>query len=247
MRAEERLLADGFARQSTGHYIQDPVFAGYLREAVRIGYRPIAYEQLPTQRPGGGGIAAREAAQTANLLAALTAYPGAKMLIHVGHGHLAEVAMPRDDGREEWMGAQLKRATGVDPLTIDQTFLTDLSPQARAAYPVAAAKVGTRPGVFFAGGAPLVLGWPAGAVDLQVVHPARAYRWGRPIWLQALGGRPVAVPARLLPRSGERLVQAFAADAPADAVPLDQVLVTAGTPAPMMLLPRVKVRFATQP
>lgn len=251
-----RLAADGFARVNSGAYLKDPVFAGFLREALALGYRPVAYEMTMEQRAKAGdlaeretAIAAREDAQVANLMAAVfAATPGAKVFIHVGHSHVAESALPLDEGKRiEWMAARLKKATGVDPLTIDQTSLTDLSPEARAAYPIAAAKVGQTDGILFDSDRPLVLGDYADAVDLQVVHPARAYRYGRPSWLAALGGHPIAVPKALLPAHGERLIQAFAADAPADAVPLDQVLVTAGRPVPSLMLPKVKVRFATQP
>lgn len=246
--AIDRLARDGFARFGTGAYSKDPVFAGYVRAAMAIGYRPVAYEITDAQAAKGSDVATREQAQVANLMQAVFARdPAAKVLLHVGHSHVAEAAIPGGRGPTEWMAARLKRATGIDPLTIDQTTLTDLSPQARAAYPLAAAKVGRADGVLFADGRPLVLGPYAGAVDLQVVHPARSYAHGRPAWLAALGGRPVAVPSALLPATGERLIQAFAADAPADAVPLDQVLVAAGRPAPRLMLPRVKVRYATQP
>jgi len=50
----------------------------------------------------------------------------------------------------------------------------------------------------------------------------------------------------LLPKQGERLVQVFAANAPDDAVPLDQVVVKAGEAAPMLMIPNIPVRFATQ-
>lgn len=244
-----RLAADGFARWNGGPYLKDPVFAGFVREALAIGYRPVAYEITGEQMAKGNDIATREAAQAGNLMAAIfTATPGAKVLIYVGYDHVGGAPLASEDGgAEEWMASRLKRATGIDPLTIDQTSLTDMSPEARATYPRAAAKVGRRHGVLFADGRPLVIGEYAGAVDLQVVHPARAYRYGRPTWLAALGGHPVAVPQALRPARGERLIQAFAADAPADAVPLDQVLVTAGRPAPYLMLPTAKVRFATQP
>lgn len=246
-RATQRLATDGFVRRSTGTYSEDPVFAAYLRQAVALGYRPVAYEITRAQRVNGSDIATREQAQSDNLVAAIFARdPNAKVLIHVGHGHVAEELVDRGGNQVMWMAGRLKRATGIDPLTIDQTTLTDLMPPARDAYPLAAAKVGRRSGVLFAGERPLIVGRWGNAVDLQVVHPPRAYRHGRPTWLAALGGRPVAIPATLLPATGERLVQAFAAAAPTDAVPLDQVLVRAGRPAPRMMLPAGRVRWATQ-
>ncbi len=55
------------------------------------------------------------------------------------------------------------------------------------------------------------------------------------------------VPRDLLPKTGRRLIQAFASDAPADAVTLDQVLVTANSPAPKLMLRTKRVRYAALP
>lgn len=242
-----RLVADRVVTRSTGYYVLDPVFAGYVNEALRLGYEPVAYESTQAQNARGTGMQPREDGQAENLQAFLRQHPGAKILVHVGHGHVNEVPQRNEDGSQTFMmAARLKQLTGIDPLTIDQITLSDLQPAMRDAFPLAAAKLRGRAGVLFEGDRPSLLGKTAGT-DLQVVHPARAYRYGRPTWLAALGGRPVAVPTALLPRTGERLIQAFDASSPADAVPLDQVLVTAGKPVPKLMLPRgVRVRYATQ-
>ena len=78
-----QLAADGVVRRQTGYFTQDPVFAGFIREAMRSGYRPVAYEQTEAQRGGGAAnIARREQAQTDNLMARVfAAKPLAKVLI----------------------------------------------------------------------------------------------------------------------------------------------------------------------
>jgi hypothetical protein len=238
----EQLKADGFARMGTGVYTRDPVFAGFLRQALALGYEPIAYDATTAQMTsGGGGVTGREQAQADNLIAAIfAARPTAKVFVYVGVSHVAEAPL---DGTE-WMAARLKRLTGIDPLTIDQATLTDVS--ARSAYDLAAARIGDRSAIFFTQRKPLVLGRYARAVDLQVVHPRRSYRFGRPAWLATLGGRPVPIPKDLIPAAGRRLVQVFAANAPADAVPLDQVLVKDGGAVPMLMVPPGPLRFAVQ-
>jgi len=238
----EQLKADGFARMGTGVYTRDPVFAGFLRQALALGYEPIAYDATTAQMTsGGGGVTGREQAQADNLIAAIfAARPTAKVFVYVGVSHVAEAPL---DGTE-WMAARLKRLTGIDPLTIDQATLTDVS--ARSAYDLAAGRIGDRSAIFFTQRKPLVLGRYARAVDLQVVHPRRSYRFGRPAWLATLGGRPVPIPKDLIPAAGRRLVQVFAANAPADAVPLDQVLVKDGGAVPMLMVPPGPLRFAVQ-
>jgi hypothetical protein len=93
---------------------------------------------------------------------------------------------------------------------------------------------------------PLSVGLLAGSVDLQVVHPPVRTIEGRPDWLAGMGRRAAPVPPSLLPSSGTRLVQAFIATEGDDAIPVDQVLVTAGEPAPFLMLPRTPVRYAVQ-
>jgi len=89
--------------------------------------------------------------------------------------------------------------------------------------------------------------WNPGDVDITVWHRPETLRRGRPDWL-AMNGyrRPRAIPAKLLPREGRRLVQAFVAGESPDAVPMDQVLVTAGEKPPVFMLPKGKYRFAYQ-
>jgi hypothetical protein len=144
------------------------------------------------------------------------------------------------------MAQRLKQMSGIDPLTIDQTTLSELAANARPALRVAQPQMHGKAAVFLEHGRPLILGRVADRVDLQVTHPARRYVLGRPAWLASLGGRPRAIPPALLPKQGTRLIQAFAVDAPEDAVPLDQVLVTAGKPVPVLMAPDGRVRFATQ-
>lgn len=238
--AMERLRQDKVVRFSTGAYTRDPVFARFVREALALGYEPVAYEQTKAQTRPTDGIPEREQAQAENLMNRIfTARPKEKVLIFVGWGHVAEKPARHGD----MMALRLKKMTGIDPLTIDQTSVTELS--ATEAYAAASARIGTRAAVFFEAKSPLLIG-PISGVDLQVVHPRRSYRAGRPSWLVALGGRRMPVPKHLLPATRRRLVQAFAADAPRDAVPLDQVLVDKSTVAPSLIVPAGPVRLVVQ-
>jgi hypothetical protein len=236
----DRLKRDAIVRFNTGGYTKDPVFARFVREALALGYEPIAYEQTNAQRTPTGGIPEREQAQAENLMQKIfSGRPKEKVLMHVGLGH----AIEKPGKATEMMAARLKRMTGVDPLTIDQTSVTDIATP--DVYAVATNRIGKTPAVFFEGANPLLIGRIAG-VDLQVVHPRRSYRSGRPAWLVELGGKQISIPAHLLPAKGRRLIQLFAADAPSDAVPLDQVLVDGPSSPPVLIAPPGPVRFAIQ-
>lgn len=256
--AMRRLAAEGYVRRETGFYSKDPTFAAFLRGALKLGYRPLAYEEMAEPSPTATRqqrFEHREESQADFLIArALKANPQAKLLVYVGFSHLAEAPLKDGDNKPaRWMATRLKAKTGIDPLTIDQTaFLEDPTFSRSAGFRliadrIAASPAPTRSVALFDGGKPLVVGQYAGAVDLQVVHPPTQLIDGRPDWLGAMGLKPVSIPAGLLPTSGRRLVQAFGATDAEDAVPMDQLVVTADHPAPpLMLPPGVAVRYATQ-
>jgi hypothetical protein len=85
----------------------------------------------------------------------------------------------------------------------------------------------------------------AGRVDMLVVFPRYGMRDGRPAWMTSLVGRePRDIPASMLPKSGRRLIKAYRAGAPDDAVPADVVLVEADKPVPKLMPPKGEYRYS---
>jgi hypothetical protein len=247
----EALAVQGYPRQSNGYYLDDPVFADFIRQSLALGYRPVSYEATRTDYSEDAQEAQgqREQDQADNLIRrALGRYPGEKILIYVGEHHIAERPIAAEGGKVMMMAERLRRATGIDPLTIDQAGLSPV-PMNRPNLDlnsIAETKAGADSVVLMHGGEPLVVGLLAGSVDLQVVHPRAATVYGRPDWLFALGRKPTPIPQNLLPTSGSRLVQAFLATEALDAIPIDQVLVHSGATPPMLFLPSSAVRYAFQ-
>jgi hypothetical protein len=243
-RRARSLRERGYPRLESGFYTKDPVFADFVRHSLALGYRPVNYEYVaPNGAPAPADQdAAREQGEADNLMRAIFSKdPTAKVLIYVGYAHAAEG--PLYGG--EWMTARLKHLTGIDPLTIDQTTLSPTGNEA-SLYAALEKRLDGRSVVPILAGKPLKFGDLGAAVDLQVAHaPTRLVR-GRPDWLYKSGRSVVEVPPKLRPRRGRVLVQAFKADEPADAVPLDQVLVTAGQAPPPLLAPPGPVRFAVR-
>lgn len=249
------LAADGYARRGDGWYSTEPMFGNLIRGVLALGYRPLSYEFTPppelafAQLSRDEQIARREQAQAENLARAIAAAgPDAKFLVHVGYSHAAERPLERDGKPVEWMAARLARLTGIDPLTIDQAAASEYAdPVARAVHAALGGRVGDGPKVFVGANGPVGRGPYAAAMDLQVVHPPIATVGGRPDWLQRTGRQAVAIPAELLPKSGRRLVQAFAQAESAEAVPVDQALVRAGEEPPLIYVPPgVAIRWAVQ-
>ena len=246
-----QLVADGYPRQSSGYYLDDPVFADFIRQSLALGYRPVTYENIRTDYSKDAKVAQeqREQDQADNIVTrAVRAFPNAKILIYAGEHHAAERPIAAEGGTLPMMAGLLKRATGIDPLTIDQAGLSPV-PMNRPdidLYNIAAPKAARQSVVLMRHDRPVTVGLLAGSVDLQVVHPPVRMTEGRPDWLAGMARHRVSIPATLLPSSGTRLVQAFIVSESEDAIPVDQVLVTHGKPAPTLLLSKARVRYAVQ-
>jgi hypothetical protein len=118
------------------------------------------------------------------------------------------------------MAYRLKTASGIDPLTIDQTQFQ--SPMDR---PVVCALSNARHKT------------RALATDLAVALPKPVMRNGRPVWRRAHGEIDVAIPATLRPIATWTIVEARFAVEPSEAVPADRVLVGPGERIPLLLRP----------
>jgi hypothetical protein len=144
----------------TGVYTDDPVFAAVVREAVRLGYALVPYEadSAGAAHAADGldsaaaaaltGQARRDRAQARTLHArTLARDPGARVLVLAGFGHVQEAPTPG------WtpMALLLPRVSGVDPVTVDQTALSERGSPGASTRARAAPAGGARRGA--AGGA----------------------------------------------------------------------------------------------
>lgn len=223
---EDQLNRRGYPIRETGGYVSDVVFGELLREAISIGYDVVPYEASQEQMQPTDTMTfqqARDYWQAQKLVAAtLERDPEAKVLVHCGYGHLVETPRPG------WtpMAHYFREATGLDPLTVDQTMFSERGDR-EAEHPwrlVAEARglVEDRPVVLVnAEGNPLPsenLG-----MDIWVLNPRTEYRNGRPQWM-TLGGRRIAVTVPT-PECIEDacVVEAFQADWEERAVPYDRV------------------------
>jgi hypothetical protein len=242
----EALAARGYALVDNGYYNRDPVFGDFIRRALAAGYTPVAYEaDLPEGLEGQARDDYREEKQAQNLVdRVLEKDPKARILVHVGYGHLRTGPVDIGGGKTmTLMAERLKVKTGIDPFSISQTHALPANDNVRAAL------LAKAPGSSFvlesrSAGNPFS---ESPAVEMYVYHRPTGIVRGRPDWLAMDGYRkPRKIPVKLLPKSGRRLIQAFVAVEPADAIPMDQVLVTAGEPPPVLMLPKGKYRFAYQ-
>jgi hypothetical protein len=249
-------FAAGYPNQNGGYFTRDPVFGAWIAEAIADHWKLVAYEETPPPGlPFEQRLQMREEGQARNLVERIFARDkDAKVLIHVGLGHLHKGSAKLPSGAELMlMGEHLRRMTGLDMLHVDQTrFYAHPEPADDSPlYARMLAKAGTdAPFVLRSKqGEYAVLQGMKGRVDMQVVFPRYAFSDsnGRPEWLTSLAGRmPREIPAALLPAAGRRAVLAYRAGEPADAVPADVVLVEAGKPVPKLMLPKGEYRFTAE-
>jgi hypothetical protein len=243
----------GYPLREDGWYSKDPVFGDFIRQSLRLGYWPVAYEQEANQDPKSDDwevrIDSREESQAENLITrVLKKEPKARIFVYVGYSHVLKGSELVNGKPQIWMAERLKRKTGIDPLSIDETKMRVPLPGTRDRALIDAIFAETRAdSVVLAdrSNERSIYTFDASRVDLQVFHrPAKVVN-GREDWLAMNGYRkPRDIPAELLPANGRRLIQAFVDGESADAVPMDQVLVTAGQPVPVLMLPKGKYRFA---
>jgi hypothetical protein len=110
---------------NTGYFTAEPIFGEVVREALRLGFTLVPYEDANAIKHTN---AERELAQATNIYNAIKAAPKyAKFLVVAGHAHIAE---DFPDGTLSTMAMQFKALSGIDPITIDQ-----LTSQEESGYP----------------------------------------------------------------------------------------------------------------
>lgn len=234
---DEHVLGKGYVAEKTGVYSREPMFVQFLMDAHKDGWKFVSYEP---NVPGN----LRESGMARNLVKRIFANdPKAKVFVYAGYSHAKKVPTAKKDDDESKLAAQLRRLTGIDPLTINQTTLYkhyDSEQQSRY-YAEAVKKLKTRqPAVLMdAHGKPIKLGIDDLAYDFEVVHPTyeRDAATGRYEWTNALPAQPRAIPSELLPTKGRRLVYAYRAGSASDAAPYDVIPLRPGDPAPKFMLP----------
>lgn len=194
---EDEINQRGYPTRNTGYYVNDVVFAEMLRVALSLGYEILGYEIEEHQKNKADSRteqSRRDYWQARNLIdRTLGKDPDAKILVHCGWGHLQEQAT------QDWqpMAHFVRELAGIDPLTVDQTRLSERSeigfehPWRTKAEQLLL--INEKPIVLLAkNGTPLQIGK---GVDVRVLSPRTVFVQGRPAWMDMLGRRhPVSVP-----------------------------------------------------
>ncbi|MGH9848743.1 MAG: hypothetical protein ACREBD_02690 [Blastocatellia bacterium] len=230
--ADTQLNERGYPTAQTGFYTAEPVHGELIRSALRLGYRVVPYEAEAVTNADE-----RERGQARNLIERiLKSDQQARILIHAGYAHIDEKGADRVGAVT--MAQRFKEATGIDPFTIDQTEMTEHSapdyehPLYRH---VQSQRLVSQPMVFRNAQGRL---WAleTGRHDVTLFHPRSRYTDGRPDWLRLGGDRkPYRLPKQVCGAAARCLVRARALGEAADAIPIDQLEISANRQASLLL------------
>ncbi len=166
----------------TGHYTCEPVGGELVRKALDIGFTLVPYEENAADATPNE----REYAQAANIYAILKKDTAAKIIVHAGYGHIEEGA--KSDS-SIMMASYFKIISGINPLTIDQTEMTENSTSSYGAwiYDLWMQKHPATGSVV-----PLINDKPVDPYDLNlndiyVIHPPTKFTNARPQWMTMNG------------------------------------------------------------
>jgi hypothetical protein len=168
---------------SSGRYIHEPISAEMLRIAMKIGFKLVPYQDSVYSHSSFQ----RELVQAANIYKVLQEDSSAKIVVQASHGHILEDTI----GKYIPMALAFRRLSDVDPLTINQTDMTEQSDfeygrifydHYIGRYPI------SKPSVAIKNNQPVDLLATSG-YDIVVVHPQTQYKNGRPDWYSMNGLR----------------------------------------------------------
>ena len=256
---EADMNARDYPKREDGFYTQEPVLGDVVRQAQRMGFTLVAYEdnesfklphdpENPNKRQN-----VREMNQARHIKAKiLDKDPEAKVFVHAGMGHASKGGgKGLGEKGDPWvpMAKAFWEITGIEPYTIDlQSNVYERSDRTKelGLFRYVNDKGWVMGPTVFVDGNGAAYTMLPGSYDVTVFLPRVKYESGRPDWLStALGRTPTRIPPELLMGNGIRLVQAFYEDEPDDAVPADQILVKPGDEVPVLMLPKGSFRLRT--
>lgn len=116
----------GYPLYESGFYQREPLFGELMRQALKKGFKLVAYEAELECPPAQGKDRFfcnrfRDSIQAVNLARWVQKHPQEKLFVFAGYSHIYE------SSEDEWtrMAQFFQKMTDIDPLTIDQTLMNE--------------------------------------------------------------------------------------------------------------------------
>ena len=173
----------------TGYFCAEPVAGELIRKALELGYILVPYEDNNTRHTPNQ----REYAQAHNLYDFLQKKDTtAKMLVYASYAHIEEGA--RSDNRIP-MAAYFKIISGIDPLTIDQTEMTESGNNSYTSlfYETWRHKNPLTSSVVPLKNEKAIDPFGFNLYDIHIIHPPTKFTNNRPVWM-TMGGWKKEIP-----------------------------------------------------
>lgn len=205
----------GFITKQVGYYTREAIYANLVLSAKKIGFEIVSYDQHKPSKLNT--IDERETNSALTLKEKVfDKDPNAKIIIHVGYSHINE---------EKWLASKLKKYTGLETLTIDQTTRIERS-NTKYEHPTYSRAVKNvelqEPFIFVKGHE--VWSSDSNKWDISIFWPRTSYLNGRPKWA-SLGRVNYNVSTNDCKNSYPCMVEVFKFNHK-DEVPLDRVLIS---------------------
>jgi hypothetical protein len=224
--SDTALNTRGYPVRASGVYSNEPVFGEMLRTALKLGFRLVPYEAASRTADE------REQGQARHIVERiLKADPKARIVVHAGFDHINESGTI---GGAKPMAVRFRELTGIDPLTVDQTAMTEQADTTYEDYRYRFLMKRVRrqtPFILRSGDSV----WTAhpGRHDVTVISPRAVHRGGRPNWLWTMGAnvrRAYIASDEACPGALDCVMTARRADESEDAVPVDILRVQFSAP-----------------
>src|SRR5690606_3156482 len=99
-----------FPTKNTGYYTREPFFGLFLRKAIEMGFKIVAYDDFESET--------RERTQAEDLNKIFIEKPNAQVFVYAGIDHILE-----NNSNNKKMAQYFKEIAGINPVTIDQVEL----------------------------------------------------------------------------------------------------------------------------
>jgi hypothetical protein len=227
--SDPNINEQGFPDLNSGFYSKEPLFGEMMREALRLGYTLIHYEneqECDRQQSADRFFCNtfRDSIQALNLKQrVMDQDPDGKLFVYAGYSHIDK------SSKNSWkkMAQFFQEMTGIEPYCIEQTRLNEqghLAYEGKIYQTVADKVTQGAPVVAFEDGAPYT---QSPLVDISLFHPRSKMINDRPDFY-TLGGKKKAFDLKKWNVREGQLVQAFYVGEKGDRIPADQFIVKTG-------------------
>ena len=171
---------------SSGYYLKESAFGQLIRDALKLGFKIVAYEDTSAFNPNISYIEGqniREIAQAKNIVSIFKGDKSAKVLVYAGYGHIEKRTNDKWIKMAEKLCKTLNRnIPSIDCVLMQEGFeRKDENEYYRAAIDSFKFKY---PIVLVQNDTPFVHPYLKGKVDLNVFLPRTNYDLGYPDWLK---------------------------------------------------------------